>query len=374
MIKNFEKLHIRSTAGPLYEKIDRLLEDTLFQYPTISDYEKLRAQIEIHELVDGDITALAEKDPAARVSEDINLCKDYVAETYTSLHAVVCYRVAHYLQCVFKPQHQQALLRNYLSKHAKKISEESKEKTKIEIHPSAKIGQRFVLDHGFGTIIGETSEIGDDCCFLQGVILGARQINVENKDSKINPENKKKRHPTIEDRVTIAGNVRVWGNITIGHDSTIQAYSIVTESIPPFSIVQITNQLQVIRLDGNKIKERKKVPDQGVEKIIKDPMKIYGVVPGSNGVNIIGCHLDKCSDIKLIDSKIMEMDKDELDQDIFIDNVELKYNIQNDVINLEISNHVDLTGCSIFLCAEEYSCIVKDALAWKEYIKTLSKQ
>lgn len=370
MIKNFDKIRIRNTVGPLYERIAQLLENSLFQYPTISDYEKIRAQIEIQKIVDEDINALAEKDPAARISDDINMCKDYVADTYSSLDAVVCYRVAHYL-LNFRPQYQQDMLYNYLSKHARRISEESKEKTKIEIHPSAKIGQRFILDHGFGTIIGETSVIGNDCCFLQGVILGARQINAENKDSEINPKNKTKRHPTIEDRVTIAGNVRVWGNITIGHDSTIQAYSIITESIPPYSIVQVTNQLQVIRLDGKTLKkgiESLDTTEKLTEKLIDNPMKIYGVVPGKKGVDIIGSHLDKCTDIKLIDNKRMGDDKDG-----FIENVSIKYKVQNNVINLEISTLFDITGCSIYLCAAEYSCIIKDALAWKEYVKSIIK-
>lgn len=366
MIKNFDKIRIRNTVGPLYERIAQLLEDSLFQYPTISEYEKLRAQIEIQEIVEGDINALAEKDPAARISDDINMCKDYVAETYSSLYAVVCYRVAHYLLCDFKPENQQDMFHDYLRKHARRISEESKEKTKIEIHPSAKIGQRFILDHGFETIIGETSEIGDDCCFLQGIILGARQINAETKDSEINPKNKSKRHPTIEDRVTIAGNVRVWGNITIGHDSTIQAYSIITESIPPYSIVQITNQLQVIRLDKKK-KEESMIASDSIEKTIENPMKIYGVVPGEKGVDIIGAHLDKCTDIKLIDSK-----RKGDDNDGFIENIGIKYKVQNDVINLEISTLIDITGCSIYLCAAEYSCIIKDALAWKEYVKSIT--
>lgn len=366
MIKNFDKIRIRNTVGPLYERIAQLLENSLFQYPTISDYEMIRAQIEIQKIVDEDINALAEKDPAARISDDINTCKDYVADTYSSLDAVVCYRVAHYLLCDFKPENQQDMFNDYLRKQARRISEESKEKTKIEIHPSAKIGQRFILDHGFGTIIGETSEIGDDCCFLQGVILGARQINAETKDSEINPKNKSKRHPTIEDRVTLAGNVRVWGNITIGHDSTIQAYSIITESIPPYSIVQITNQLQVIRLDGKK-KEKSMIASDSIEKTIENPMKIYGVVPGRKGVDIIGANLDKCTDIRLIDNKRMEDDKDG-----FIENVNIKYKVQNDVINLEISTLIDITGCSIYLCAAEYSCIIKDALAWKEYVKCIT--
>lgn len=369
---DFDKIRsIRSTFSPAYEKVEYLLKESLYLYPTISDIEKIKALDAILSLVKEDIRALAERDPAAKISEDMNLCEDYVAETYSSLYAVICYRVAHYLQFGFKSRLKEPGIRDYLIKQARKITEECKGKTKIDIHPAAKIGKRFVLDHGFGTIIGETSKIGKNCCFLQGVILGSRQINADNNDFKITPEHKKKRHPTIEDNVTIAGNVRVWGNITIGHDSTIQAYSIVTENVPPYSIIQVTNQLQVVRFDNEKFKKRKKRKKrtgkvEDVENYIENPIKIYGVVPGEKGVKIFGCNLDKCTNIKLIDNnKLIESDSD-----CFVDNVTINYDVQSDVINLEISTLVNITGCSLYLCAEEYSCIIKDALAWKEYLKT----
>lgn len=373
-------LNIRS-AGPIYEKIQHLLEDTLFQYQTISEDEKLFAEGAIYSLVLGDVNALATRDPAARVSNNNNLNEKYVTETYSSLYAVVCYRVAHFLQCDYKPQFQQEGMDDYemrysLMKDARRISEKCKnENGGIEIHPAAKIGERFILDHGFGTVIGETSVIGDDCCFLQAVILGAPDINEGNN----NLHKKEKRHPTIGNRVTIGGHARILGDITIGDDSFIAPYSLVTESIPPFSIVRISNQLQIFRYNEKKIMERKKnksiESNQELvdlpENTLDNPIRIYGVVPGKRGVDIIGRHLNKCTSIKLI------KDTSENSNDLFynplIEKSIISYTIQNDLIHLEITTHVDISEYSIYLCAKEYSCIIMDALAWKDYIKTLKK-
>jgi serine O-acetyltransferase len=97
--------------------------------------------------------------------------------------------------------------------------------TSIEIHPGAKIGNRFFIDHGYGVVIGETSEIGDNVTIYQGVTLGGTSWK------------KEKRHPTIQDNVVIGGGAVILGPITLGHDSRIGACSVVIHDVPPHSTV-----------------------------------------------------------------------------------------------------------------------------------------
>ncbi|HBJ6608763.1 TPA: serine acetyltransferase, partial [Salmonella enterica subsp. enterica serovar 6,8:d:-] len=138
-----------------------------------------------------DLYALSEKDPAGR--QDLN----YIAITYSSYFAVLSYRISHFLYD------------NGLFLDANIISENAKIKTGIEIHPAAIIGKRFVVDHGTGTVIGETSIIGEDCYILQSVIIGSS--NIAN-----NPIGK--RHPVIGNNVEIGAFVNLLGNIKIGNN------------------------------------------------------------------------------------------------------------------------------------------------------------
>ena len=105
------------------------------------------------------------------------------------------------------------------------ISEIGRFTSGIEIHPNARIGRGFVIDHGMGVVIGETAIVGDDVMIYQGVTLGGTSLVHE------------KRHPTIEDRVVIGAGAKVLGNITIGSDSRIGANSVVLESVPSNSTV-----------------------------------------------------------------------------------------------------------------------------------------
>jgi serine O-acetyltransferase len=95
--------------------------------------------------------------------------------------------------------------------------------TGIEIHPAAKIGQRLFIDHGMGVVIGETAEIGDDVTLYHGVTLGGTSLE------------RKKRHPTIGDRVTIGAGAKILGDISIGSDSRIGANAVVVKNVPPNS-------------------------------------------------------------------------------------------------------------------------------------------
>lgn len=144
-------------------------------------------------------------DPAAKSLLEILIC-------YPGPKAILLHRIAH----IFYG------LGWYLL--ARLISEISRLLTGIEIHPGAQIGKRLVIDHGMGVVIGETAVIGDDCLIYHGVTLGGKSFQTM------------KRHPTIEDRVTIGAGAKILGNITIGRESSIGANSVVTKDIPAGSI------------------------------------------------------------------------------------------------------------------------------------------
>jgi len=110
-------------------------------------------------------------------------------------------------------------------------------KTGIEIHPEAENGERFVIDHGMGTVIGETCEIGHDCYILQNVILGSSRI--------VGP--KGKRHPSLGNNVEIGGFSRLFGPIHVGDNVKISPYSVITTDIPSHSSLIIKNTFQEVR-------------------------------------------------------------------------------------------------------------------------------
>ncbi len=153
-----------------------------------------------------DFVSIYRRDPAARNCIEILLC-------YTGLHALAVHRVAH-------------ILWNFgLKTFARFLATLSRWWTGIEIHPGAKIGARFFIDHGMGVVIGETTEIGDDVTLYQGVVLGGTSWN------------KGKRHPTLENNVVVGAHAVVLGPIKIGHHSKIGASSVVIHEVPPHSSV-----------------------------------------------------------------------------------------------------------------------------------------
>jgi serine O-acetyltransferase len=158
------------------------------------------------------IDVIFEKDPAAR-----NI---FEVLTYQGLHAILLHRVAHRLYGWHVP-----LLPRLISQLARLLT------GGIEIHPGAKIGRRFFIDHGTGVVIGETAEIGDNVMLYHQVTLGATGWWKHRDDGRV------KRHPTIEDNVTIGVGASILGPITIGHDSKIGAMALVVQSLPPRSIV-----------------------------------------------------------------------------------------------------------------------------------------
>jgi serine O-acetyltransferase len=170
-----------------------------------------------------DIEVVFEQDPAARSYLEVIL-------TYSGLHAIWAHRIAH------------ALYKRKFYFLARLISQISRFFTGIEIHPGAKIGRRFFIDHGMGVVIGETCEIGDNVTVYQGVTLGGTG------------KEKGKRHPTIKDNCLIAAGAKVLGSITIGENSKIGAGSVVLKDVPPNSTVVGIPGRVVVR-DGVKVKK-----------------------------------------------------------------------------------------------------------------------
>lgn len=169
-----------------------------------------------------DIEVIFDQDPAARSYVEVIL-------TYAGLHAIWAHRFAH------------MLYRNKIYFLARVISQISRFFTGIEIHPGAKIGRKFFIDHGMGIVIGETCEIGDNVTLFQGVTLGGTG------------KEKGKRHPTIEDNVLIATGAKVLGSITVGENSKIGAGSVVLKEVPANSTV-VGIPGKVVIQDGVRLK------------------------------------------------------------------------------------------------------------------------
>ncbi len=153
-----------------------------------------------------DIQEAMVKDPAARHFWEVLIC-------YPGVHALLAYRFNHWLW-----NHKIKLIARFFSYLARWL-------TGIEIHPAAKIGRKFFIDHGMGVVIGETSEIGDNVFMYHGVTLGGLSMK------------KGKRHPTIGDNVVIGAGAQVLGPVTVGNNSKIGSGSVVVQSVPEYSTV-----------------------------------------------------------------------------------------------------------------------------------------
>lgn len=153
-----------------------------------------------------DIQTALETDPAARSRRE-------VFTTYPGLHAVWFHRIAH------------ALWSRGFHWPARLLSHVSRSLTNVEIHPAAEIGRRCFIDHGTGVVIGETAEIGDDVHLHHGCTLGGNSPRPE------------KRHPTLEDGVTLGANATLIGDITIAEDATVGAGAVVVDDVEPETTV-----------------------------------------------------------------------------------------------------------------------------------------
>ena len=169
-----------------------------------------------------DLAAARERDPAARGVGPAELLA-----TWPGIQAVLSHRVAHALHDAGVP----VLPRS--------ISMVSRAVTGIEIHPAAHIGDGLFIDHGAGVVIGETAEIGDDVTLYQGVTLGGTGFATG------------KRHPTVQDNVTIGSGAKLLGPITVGHGAKVGANSVVITDVPAHSTV-VGNPGHPVRVDGRR--------------------------------------------------------------------------------------------------------------------------
>ena len=186
----------------------------------------LRRIPKIRALLDTDLTAAYDGDPAAT-------CTDEVIYAYPGIRAISIYRMAHELYLLKVP-----IIPRIMTEHAHST-------TGIDIHPGATIGKYFFIDHGTGIVVGETTVIGDNVKLYQGVTLGA--LSTRGGQSLRN----KRRHPTIEDNVTIYSGASILGGDTvIGHDSVIGGNTFITESVKPGSRVAAKAQELVYTSSG----------------------------------------------------------------------------------------------------------------------------
>ena len=182
----------------------------------------IRSIPKIREYLDTDLQAMLDGDPAAYSKSEIIL-------SYPGMYAITVYRCAHELYRLKVP-----MVPRILSEHAHG-------KTGVDIHPGATIGKYFMIDHATGVVIGETTIIGEHVKIYQGVTIGALSTRLGQKLQG------KKRHPTIEDNVTIYSGASILGGETIiGHDAVIGGNCFITASVPPYTKVNVKNQEMVL--------------------------------------------------------------------------------------------------------------------------------
>jgi serine O-acetyltransferase len=201
----------------------------------------------IFEYLMADVQTAAAKDPAATSTVE-------VLALYPGIKAVLMYRIAHYFWSLEIP-----FIPRYLTEMAHQM-------TSIDIHPGAKIGKNFFIDHGTGVTIGETAEIGDNVTIYQGVTLGS-----------INTSERVKRHPTIGNNVIIGAGAKILGPVTIGDNVKIGANTVVTKDIPDGSVV-VGIPGRIISRNGERISkldlQRANIPDEIKEMMLRMEKRI----------------------------------------------------------------------------------------------------
>lgn len=190
-----------------------------------------------------EIQSIKDRDPAATSTLEIL--------TYSGLHAVAMYRVAHWFY-----------LKN-LKFVARVISQTARFLTGIEIHPGAKIGKGLLIDHGAGVVIGETAEIGDNCLLYQGCTLGGT-----GKDQG-------KRHPTLGNNVMVGCGAKVLGPFKVGDNSKIAANAVVLESVPP-NCTAVGVPAKVVKQNGKRTLDLDQVhmPDPVSQELCKERIEL----------------------------------------------------------------------------------------------------
>ncbi|MGI0788885.1 serine O-acetyltransferase [Pseudomonas aeruginosa] len=200
------------------------------------------------ERVREDIQSVFHRDPAARNALEVLTC-------YPGLHAVWLHRLAHGLWTTSGWKWLARLVSNF-----------GRWMTGIEIHPGARIGRRFFIDHGMGIVIGETAEIGDDVTLYQGVTLGGTTWN------------KGKRHPTLGNNVVVGAGAKVLGPFTVGEGAKVGSNAVVTKEVPPgATVVGIPGRI-IMREDSEQQAKRQAMAEKlgfdayGVSQDMPDPV------------------------------------------------------------------------------------------------------
>lgn len=241
--RNFTRQNIRYHIGDRIYQVYRLLTEQIYlsiihgcrrtdgecdhcdRLAAALAEEFMRRLPRLRELLEGDVQAAYEGDPAAKSLEEIIF-------SYPGLEAITVYRVAHEMYEMKVP-----LLPRIMTEIAHSA-------TGVDIHPGARINERFFIDHGTGVVIGETTEIGNDVKIYQGVTLGAMSFPKDETGQLIRG---KKRHPTIEDNVTIySGATLLGGDTVVGKGSTIGGNVWLTHCVPPNSTVVIEDPALVV--------------------------------------------------------------------------------------------------------------------------------
>lgn len=196
------------------------------------------------------LAAYQEKDPAAHSKLEIFLL-------YPGVHALICHRIAHW----FYQRNRRFL--------ARWISEGAKRRTGIDIHPGAQIGHRLVIDHGTGLVIGETAILGDDILLYQGVTLGGSGKDVG------------KRHPTLEDHVTVGAGAKVLGSFTVGKGARIAANAVVLSPVPP-DATAVGVPARVVRVAGRRVDDldHTHIPDPIMQELCRINRRIDELAQG----------------------------------------------------------------------------------------------
>ena len=194
-----------------------------------------------------DIQSVFHRDPAARNAFEVLTC-------YPGMHAIWLHRLSGWLW------------RNELKWPARMVSNFGRWMTGIEIHPGAKVGRRFFIDHGMGIVIGETAEIGDDVTLYQGVTLGGTSWN------------KGKRHPTLESGVVVGAGAKVLGPFTVGAGAKVGSNAVVTKPVPAgATVVGIPGRI-IVKSDDQAEAKRKAIAEKlgfdayGVTEDMPDPV------------------------------------------------------------------------------------------------------
>ncbi|SDG87622.1 serine O-acetyltransferase [Pseudomonas benzenivorans] len=194
-----------------------------------------------------DIQSVFHRDPAARNAFEVVTC-------YPGLHAVWLHRLAH------------GLWVSGWKWLARVVSNFGRWLTGVEIHPGAKIGRRFFIDHGMGIVIGETAEIGDDVTLYQGVTLGGTSWN------------KGKRHPTLEDGVVVGAGAKVLGPFTVGAGAKIGSNAVVTKAVPAGATAVGIPGRVIVKADDEQEAKRQAIAEKlgfdayGVSQDMPDPV------------------------------------------------------------------------------------------------------